>query len=246
ARDREVSALLAGLRTLGASGRTRFGLAELAPLLSAYEIPVATPVLAPNADAAAVVASSVGFPLALKIVSPDLTHKTDVGGVRLSLRSPEEVADAVHAMTASVRVVRPEARIDGFLLQRMAPQGHELLVGAVRDAQFGPMVVVGFGGVYVEVLRDTSARLAPLTIGDALAMLSELQMAPVLSGVRGQPPVDRDKLARLIVSLGDLATAGEELSEIELNPVIASPAGAIAVDARAALSIPHAQLHTTP
>jgi acyl-CoA synthetase (NDP forming) len=113
--------------------------------------------------------------------------------------------------------------------------GRELLLGVVRDPQFGPLVVVGFGGIYVEVLRDTAMRLAPLTPSEALAMLDELRMAPVLRGVRGEPPLDRAALAEVIVRFARLGVDVPELAEIELNPLIASPTGAIAVDARARL-----------
>jgi acetyltransferase len=229
AAERHVTALRrAGARPLG--------LLDLVPVLAAYAIPVAAPVRAPTPDGAAALAPSVGFPLAMKIVSPDITHKTDVGGVRLGLRSADEVREAAEAMLARVRAERPGARIDGVLLQPMAPAGKELLLGAVRDAQFGPMVVVGFGGVYVEVFQDTAARLAPIDAEDALAMLDELRLAPLLRGARGEPPVDRPMLADTISRFSRLAVDLGDLAEIELNPLVASAGGVIAVDARATLA----------
>jgi hypothetical protein len=135
-------------------------------------------------------AQDLGQPVALKIASPQISHKTDVGGVVLGLPSPTEVLAAANAMLARIRSRRPDATIQGILVQPMAPAGKELLLGAVHDAQFGPLVMVGFGGIYVEVLRDTATRLVPVSPAEALRMLGELKMAALLRGVRGEPAVD--------------------------------------------------------
>jgi acetyltransferase len=228
----EAIAHVAGLRRRGAA---MLGWTELAPLLAAYGIPAAAGEAAATPDAAAAAATRLGPPVALKLLSPDISHKTEVGGVRLGLGGPDAVREAAAAMLARVRRDRPAAAVGGFLVQRMV-SGRELLLGVVRDEQFGPLVVVGFGGIYVEVLRDTAARLAPLAPSEALAMLDELRMAPVLRGVRGEPPVDRAALAEVIVRFARLGVDVPDLAEIELNPLIATPAGAIAVDARARLA----------
>jgi acetyltransferase len=220
---------------LAAAGATRLGLAELSPILAAYRIPVLTPQLAASPEAAADIARDLGQPVAVKIVSPDISHKTDVGGVALGLASPAEVAQAAAGMLARVRARRPDAQIQGLLVQPMAPPGKELLLGAVRDAQFGPLVMVGFGGIYVEVLQDTATRLAPVSPAEAVRMLDELKMAALLRGVRGEPPVDRAALGEMISRFGQLALDCPELAEVELNPVVASPTGAVAVDARGTL-----------
>jgi acetyltransferase len=209
------------------------GLLDLAPLLRRYAIPVLTGEAAPSAEAAGEAAARVGLPVALKIVSPDISHKTDVGGVRLGLGSPEAVVEAAGAMLARVRAARPQAVVRGLLVQPMAPPGTEVLVGAVRDPQFGPLVVVGLGGVYVEVLDDTAMRLAPLSAAEALEMLDELRAAPLLRGARGHAPVDRAALAETISRFARLAVDFPELTEVELNPLIAGPGGVVAVDARA-------------
>ncbi len=227
----EASAHVAALRRGGATG---LGWCELGPLLAAYGIPAASSEVASTPDEAAAAATRLGAPVALKLLSPDISHKTDVGGVRLGLGTAEAVREAAVAMLARVRRDQPMATIRGLLVQRMV-SGRELLLGVVRDPQFGPLVVVGFGGIYVEVLRDTAMRLAPLTPSEALAMLDELRMAPVLRGVRGEPPVDRAALAEVIVRFARLGVNVPELAEIELNPLMASPAGAIAVNARARL-----------
>src|SRR5262249_54875471 len=161
--------------------------ADLVPLLTGYGIPVLAPRLAATAEEAAAIAAELGRPVALKIVSPDISHKTDVGGVALDLRTPADVARAATAMLARVRQPRPGAAIRGMAIQAMAPSGQELLLGAVRDPQFGPLVMVGLGGIYVEVLRDTAMRLAPFSPSEALRMLDELKAAALLRGVRGEP-----------------------------------------------------------
>jgi acetyltransferase len=223
------------LPALRAAGADRLGLLDLQPALSAYGIPVATARLASTAEEAADAAARIGFPVALKLASPDIAHKTDVGGVRLGLVSAREVAAAARAMVERVRGERPQARIAGVLVQPMVARAPELLLGAVRDPQFGPMVVVGFGGIYVEVLDDTAARLAPVTPAEAAEMLAELRMAPVLRGVRGKPPVDLPALAEAISRFSALAVDLPDLAEIELNPLMAGAEGVVAVDARASL-----------
>jgi len=217
------------------AGARRLGWLEIAPLLAAYGIPAAAAELAPTPEAAGAAAERLGGPVALKVVSPDISHKTDVGGVRLGLRSPAEAAAAAAEMLARVRAARPGAVVAGVLVQTMAPAGKELVLGVVRDAQFGPLVLVGFGGIYVEVLDDTATRLAPVTREDALEMLDELRMAPVLRGVRGEAAVDRAALAETIARFSRLAVDFPELVEIEVNPLVATASGAVAVDARAML-----------
>jgi acetyltransferase len=231
----------ASLAARGALRQTtsrQLGLLDLMPLLAAYGLPVAASRLATRPEEATAAAQAIGFPVALKIVSPDIVHKTDVGGISLGLESAERVREATAVMLARVRQRRPDARITGVLVQAMVPRDRELLLGAVRDAQFGPLVVVGFGGLYVEVLADTAARLAPVTADEARAMLGELKMAPVLGGIRGEAPVDLRALAETISRFSALAAATPELAEVEINPLVAGADGAVAVDARATLTTP--------
>lgn len=215
------------------AGRVVLGLAELAPILESAGIRCATAEIATTAAEAADAAARLGFPVALKVRSPDISHKTDVGGVRLDLTSPDAVARATTAMLSAVQTARPTARLEGVLVQRMAPPGRELLLGMVRDAQFGPLVTVGFGGIYVEVLKDIAARLCPVSPEDARDMLAELRMAPVLYGVRGEPPVDMDALITAVCQFGKVAADVAAFTEFEINPLVAGRGGVVAVDARA-------------
>lgn len=231
----QALAVLAGLR---AAGRLRLGMLELAPALAACGIALAAPVAVKTADEAGDAATRVGFPVALKIVSPDISHKTEVGGVRLNLTSADAVVEAARAMRERATRERPQAVVAGFAVQPMVPPGKELLLGSVRDPQFGPLVMVGFGGVYVEVFRDTAVRLAPVATGEALAMLDDLRLAPLLHGVRGEPPVDLAALAATIARFSELAAATPGLEELELNPLVAGSGGVVTVDARARLAPP--------
>jgi acetate---CoA ligase (ADP-forming) len=220
---------------LRAARLVQLGMLELAPVLESYGIPCAAAHEAATAQDAATVALRLGFPVALKIRSRDISHKTEVGGVRLGLRSPKDVEEATTEMLNRVRKERPEAVVTGVLVQRMAGPGREILLGLVRDPQFGPVVMVGFGGIYVEVLKDTSMRLAPLGLSDAREMLGELRMAPLLSGVRGEPPVDMGALSDTVCRFAQLGAELPDLVELEVNPLVAGPGGVIAVDARGRL-----------
>jgi acetyltransferase len=233
----DVAAVTAQVRALRQAGRTRLGLLEVAPLLVAAGIPVCDARLALTPDDVAGIAASLGTPVALKIASPQIVHKTDVGGVALGLDSAEAARAAAAAMLDRVRTARPDAVIDGVLVQRMAPPGGvELLLGAVRDPQFGPVVMVGVGGIYVEILDDTATRLAPVDRREARGMLQALRLAPVLAGVRGRPGVDTDAVVDAIVRLAALMVAVPELVELELNPLIATPGGVVGIDVRGVLA----------
>jgi acetyltransferase len=232
------------LAKLRAAGQMQLGMLELRPLLESYGIPCAAVRHATTAAGAAAAARRLGFPVAIKVQSPDISHKTEVGGVRLGLRSAQEVADATAEMLEHVRGKRPQSVITGVLVQRMVDRGKELLLGLVRDPQFGPLVMVGFGGVYVEILNDTSMRLTPLGLSDAREMLDELKMAPLLHGVRGEAPVDVAALCDTVCRFARLGTDRPELIELEVNPLVSGPRGVIAVDARARLSQGEASGHS--
>ena len=187
--------------------------------------------LAVTVEAALDAAARFGYPLAMKIESPDLPHKTEAGGVRLGVANAAEVRRAFDGIMANAARHAPGARIDGIVVQEMAAGAVELVVGLKRDPVFGPVVMAGLGGVFVEVLRDVTFRKCPVTEAEALAMLADLKGAAMLDGVRGAAPVDRQAVARLIAAASRLgAVMGDRLVELDLNPVLAGPDGAVAVD----------------
>lgn len=174
----------------------------------------------------AAASAALGFPLALKIQSPDIAHKTEIGGVRLGIASPASLAEAFDAVLAAARRARGEARIEGVLLQKMAKPGVEMILGTIRDPVFGPLVMLGAGGVATELYKDVTYRLAPVDEAEARAMLDELKSAPLLHGFRGAPPADIAALASLVAELSAFAATYRDLvQEVELNPVIVHAAG---------------------
>jgi acetyltransferase len=216
-----------------ARAAVRLDLRQAAPLLAAYDIEVVPARLARSPAEAAAVARALGPPVAIKIVSPDISHKSDVGGVALGLATPEAAAAAAERMLDQVARRRPDARLHGVLVQAMAGGAvAELLLGMVRDVQFGPLVVVGFGGIFVEVLGDTATRLAPVDTAEARAMLAELRMAPALAGARGRAAADLEALAGVVSRFSRIAVDVPDLAELEINPLLADPGGARALDAR--------------
>ncbi len=196
-------------------------------ILTAFGIPVISTEAADTPDAAVAAAERIGYPVALKAASPALVHKTDVGGVRLGLRTGEEVRDAFATMLGTLGDT-----MAGANLQAMADPGVELIIGVTRDPQFGPLVVFGMGGVAAELQRDTALRLPPLTDVDVHEMLGSLRGSPLLFGYRGSLPVDTEGLADVLTRVSQLAEALPELVELDCNPVIASPSGAVVVDVK--------------
>ncbi|MBI3393139.1 MAG: acetate--CoA ligase family protein [Nitrospirae bacterium] len=192
--------------------------------------------VAGDVDEAVRAANTLAYPVALKVLSPDIPHKTDVGGVRTGLRTSEDVRRAYDEMMDAVARQAPDARIHGVLVEQMADPGLELIVGGIRDPQFGPVVMFGMGGVFAEVLRDVAFRLAPLAKEEALEMIREIRGAELLKGFRGSPPIDADAVAGTICRLGGLLTVFEDVAEVEFNPLLAYPEGPPTVaDVRVAL-----------
>ncbi len=204
---------------------------EAKKVLAAYGVPVTREELAVDAAAAAAAAQRIGFPVALKIESPDLLHKTEAGGVKLNLQTPAEVEAACLEILDNVRRFNPAARIEGVLVQEMLPPGVEVIVGIGQDDVFGSTVVFGLGGVLVEALQDVAIRVPPLTREDALEMIDEIKGRRVLEGFRGLPPVDREALAEIILKISRLALDFPQIAELDVNPLICSPQGIKAADA---------------
>ena len=213
-------------------GRAVLSEIESKQVLEEAGIPVARARLASTAKEAAQAAESLGFPVVLKIVSPDVTHKSDVGGVKLGLASAKDVEAAFGEIVSSVKQRQPDARIEGVAVQKMAAPGTEVIVGMSKDPQFGPVLMFGLGGVFVEVLKDVAFRIVPLEPRDARQMVREIKGFPVLQGVRGQDPADLDALEGLLLKISQFVEAHPEIDELDLNPVFAYKDGALAVDAR--------------
>lgn len=229
------------------SGPAQLGEAEARPILAAYGIAQPRAELARSAEEAGRLAAQIGFPVALKIVSPDIFHKSEVGGIALRLGDEAAVQAAFTAMLARVQERQPGARVDGALVAQMAPPGHELIVGMRRDPQFGPLLMVGLGGIYVELLKDVAFRVAPFSRAETLAMIGETHAGKLLAGLRGQPPADIDAVADVIERVAQLALDHPQMEEIDVNPLLAYPLnrragvvyaagqGALAVDVRMVL-----------
>jgi acyl-CoA synthetase (NDP forming) len=223
-----------------ADGRTALTEIESKQILAAAGIPVAMAQAASTADEAAAAAERIGYPVVLKVLSPDAVHKSEAGGVALNLANAAAVREAFARIRGNLARYAPSARFDGVAVQPMARAGVELIAGVVRDRRFGPMVIAGLGGIFVEVLKDTALRLSPVNRHEALAMIAELRGGALLDGVRGQLAADRTAFADLIVKLSELAAAHPEIAEMDLNPVAAYSDGVMVLDARILLGAPEA------
>jgi len=197
-----------------------------------WGIPVIETKLARTKKEAMAMSKEMGFPVVLKIASPDVIHKSDSGGVRLGLANATQVAKAYSEIVASIKQRYPQAMIHGISVQHMAPTGIEVIVGMSKDPQFGPVLMFGLGGMLVEVLKDVSFRIVPITKRDAKEMIEEIKGYPILQGYRGQEPASISALEELIVKVSQFVEQNPEIKELDLNPIFAYKDKAIAVDAR--------------
>lgn len=191
--------------------------------------------LASSQKEALAICNDIGFPVVLKIASPDITHKSDAGGVKTGLKNGAEVRKAYREIMASVRQKYPKAKIEGVAVQSMARPGIEIIIGMYKDAQFGPVIMFGLGGIFVEVLKDVSFRLIPILPRDAEQMIKEIKGYALLQGYRGQQPAHIPSLADILLKVSNLVEKTPEIKEIDLNPVFAYKDSAVAVDARIVL-----------
>jgi acyl-CoA synthetase (NDP forming) len=219
-----------------AEGRTLLNEVEAKQVLREAGVPATETRLASAREEAQAQAEALGYPVVLKVVSPDIAHKSDVGGVKLNLANREAVGQAFDEIMANAKRAEPNARIQGVSVQQMARPGTEVIVGMTTDAQFGPVMMFGLGGIMVEVLKDVSFRLVPLADRDAAQMIDEIKGRPVLSGVRGQPAADIEALKSTILAVSKFVENHPQVRELDLNPVFAYPDGAVAVDARIVVS----------
>lgn len=204
---------------------------EAKKLLSKYGIPVTKESIAESAVEALAIALQIGTPVAMKISSPDISHKSDVGGVELNV-VVGNVKTTYNKIISRINKVNPDARIEGILVQQMAPPGHETIIGLKKDAQFGHAIMFGLGGIFVEVYKDVSFRVIPIERNEALDMISEIKGYPILKGIRGRKPADIEAIARVLVAVSEMAQK-ENIAELDINPLIVGETGAVAVDARA-------------
>ena len=205
---------------------------EAKTICQEYNIPVTRFEVAKSEEEAVKFAEKIGFPVVLKIVSPDIIHKSDVGGVMLDLKTALEVERAYRTILANVNNHQPSAKVSGILIQEMAPSSTEVIIGAIKDDQFGPTLMFGLGGIFVEILKDVAFRIAPVTKQEAELMITEIKAYPVLKGYRNQPPLDINAIAEIIVNTSKLVTDHQEIKELDLNPIMVYEKGAKTVDAR--------------
>src|SRR5450631_4224365 len=215
-----------------ADKRTSLTAPEGKLVCDAYGIPVPKEGVAKSAADAAKIAADMGFPVVMKIVSQDILHKTEAGGVIVGVKTAADAEKAYGTILGNAKAYKSDARIEGIQVQQMLTAGTEVIVGSITDGSFGKLVAFGLGGVLVEVLKDVTFRLAPATREDALSMLDGIQAHEMLKGVRGGDPVSREALAEVIVKVSQLITDFPEISEMDLNPVFATKSDAIAADVR--------------
>lgn len=220
--------------TAKAAGRGALDESAGKQLLAGYGIRVPQSRVAKGAADADAVMDGLQTPVVVKVMSPDILHKSDAGGVKINLHSVAEVKAAIEGILNAPKI--KGARIEGFLVEEMAPAGHELVIGGLRDPQFGPLVMVGLGGIFVEILKDVSFRLCPIARIDAEEMLDELKGAAILKGARGGKPASREAIIDVLLKMGGedglLLKHAADISEADINPLIVSDSAAVAVDAR--------------
>lgn len=217
-----------------AEGRKVLDVHESRLVLAGLGVPMNRSAFAADRESAVKAASETGFPVVMKIVSPDIIHKTEVGGVKVGLRDAAETGAAFDAMMASVRSKRPEARVKGVVVEEMV-RGTELIIGSSCDPQFGRMLMFGMGGVFVEVYKDVSFRLVPISAFDAREMIEEIRGKAIFEGARGYPKADKEALARILVDISTGIARHPDIEELDINPLMVTEKGLVAVDARVIL-----------
>jgi acyl-CoA synthetase (NDP forming) len=204
-------------------------------LLAEYGLDLPAALLAANAAEAKRAAREIGYPLAMKVVAPDIVHKSDAGGIKLNLKDEAAVERAFAEIMAGAAKITAKDRVLGALISPMVPEGRECIIGMIRDPQFGPVIMFGLGGIFVEVLKDVAFRVAPLTAEDIDEMIQEIKGFKLLTGVRGESPKDIRALKNILGKLSAIATDNPEIEEFDLNPVIVHQQGASIVDSRVIL-----------
>ena len=197
-----------------------------------YDIPTPLFEVASTSEMAEDFAKKIGYPVVLKIVSPDILHKTDAGGVAVGLKNDAELKKEFEEMLQRVKNYKKDAKIVGVLIQKMAPSSTEVIIGGLKDPQFGQTLMFGLGGIFVEVLKDVAFRIAPINAKDAMEMIREIKAYPILEGYRNQPPVDKEAIINILLNASKLMLDHPEINQMDLNPVLVYEKGASVVDAR--------------
>jgi len=205
---------------------------EAKKLFSLYGMPVTRIQVARTEEEAVKAAKKIGFPIVLKIVSPQILHKSDAGGVIVGVKDEQGIRDGYKKIIANAKNYKADAEITGVLIQEMAPKGTEIIVGSTTDPTFGPTIMFGLGGIFVEVLKDVSFRVVPIDVVDAMEMMDEIKAKKILDGVRGMPPSDRKALADILVKTSRMLEECPEVKELDMNPILAYPDSAKIVDGR--------------
>ena len=223
------------IETARKEGRTSLTEVESKQILKEVGIDSTEIKLAQTRDEAISLSKEIGFPVVLKIVSPDVLHKTDAGGVKLGLDDEKAVGKAFDEIVSAIKKNEPSANIHGVSVQNMARPGVEVIIGMSKDPQFGPVLMFGLGGILVEVLKDVSFRIVPLAKRDAREMIKEIKGYPILEGYRGQEPANVAVLEDYLLKVSDFVDGRPEIKELDINPIFAYSDGAVAVDARVIL-----------
>lgn len=205
---------------------------EAMALMAMIEIPTPSFYLANSIEEAQKIAEVLGYPVVLKIVSPDIIHKSDFGGVKLNILNSDQVSEKFKEIIKNVHEKAPKTRVLGIMVQKMVPSSTEVAIGALRDKQFGPAIMFGLGGIFIEILKDVSFRIAPVGRNDAHDMIKEIKGYPLLLGHRGNPRLDINAIADALVRISELLTNIDEIDQLDLNPILVYPSGLVAVDAR--------------
>jgi acetyltransferase len=215
-------------------GRLSLGDAESREIMEAYGLRIPRSILAKNVEEAVAAADSIGYPVVMKIASPDILHKSDIGGVRVNVRDGDQVRDLFDLLVYRAQRSVPDAQIWGVLVQEMVSKGKETIIGVNRDPQFGPLLMFGLGGIYVEVFKDVTFRIAPVSEQEAVEMVQEIRSYHLLRGVRGEKPSDLVAITDTILRVSQLVTDFPEIVEMDINPLMVYEAGrgAVAVDMR--------------
>ncbi len=220
------------IKNVRGEGRSFLLEPEAKKICMEYGIPVTKFEVATNEEEAAKFAEEIGYPVVMKVVSADILHKSDMGGVILNIKDENDVRSAYRRILANVSSRNPNAKVVGILIEEMASPSVEVIVGAIKDPQFSSTLMFGLGGVFVEILKDVTFRVAPINEHDAREMIAELKAYPILKGYRGQPPADVEAIVNILLNVSKLVTDYPEIKELDLNPVKVYEKGARTVDAR--------------